>query len=461
MTSGSDRHSASDWRVVTGCADVSIMCEGDEFSSAGARLLLRASDAGSGASVGIMRSIDAAEFHGRVVVLSSILTIVEEQARIPAVWIRADGPSGKLEFATSAMLPDIDARLAAYREIVLRIPFTATSLAYGVVFDGGVLHVDGLVLRTIDARQFGLESTPDEVMTTAIDIISRDSLHADDLDWPAARAYAREAVAEALQPVDLYPAIRNLLARLGDRHSHLVTAEMAHQHRSIGVPTLPVIVESLPDGIGYVRMAGFIGGSESESAFFVSEVASRIAAISIHAENGWVLDLRLNSGGNLWPMLASLMAFLGNEVVGGFKPKQGEVREWRAGDRLAESAALVHASLETAKVAVLLGPKTCSSGEALAVAFHGRPDTRSFGQPTSGMANANATCDLPDGSQLQLTTAICVDRHGKAFGKLVDPDETVISSDDGTDAPLRMAVAWLLRRSGGEATALQRAARRA
>lgn len=444
MTAGSDRRCSSGWRGVTDGAAVSIVCEGDEFSAAGARLAISVDSMGSPASVAVLRSVDATSFHGRVAVLSAVVKIGEAQTRLPAVWIRADGPSGRLEFATSASFPETDGPHIAHRQIELRIPRAATSLAYGVVFGGDRLHADDLILRAVDGRQFGPESTSQDVMAMAIDLIENEALRAEEIDWAAARVHAREVVAEARYPVDLYPTIRVLLAGLGDGHSHFITPEMAYRHRSMGAPTLPAVVESLPDGIGLVRMAGFIGRGETECASFAKEVASRIVAFSVDAENGWVLDLRRNSGGNLWPMLASLTALLGHEVVGGFRSKQGGVREWRAGDRLAESAGFEHAALETAKVAVLLGPKTCSSGEALAVAFHGRPRTRSFGEYTSGLANANTAFDLPDGSQLQLMTAICVDRHGEAFGERVYPDETVISPVEDTDGPLLAAIAWLL-----------------
>lgn len=444
MTAKSDRRCSSGWRAATDDTDVSIVCEGDEFSATGAHLAIRVDPAATAASLAVLRIADATGFHGRVAVLSAVLKIAEGQTRLPAVWIRADGPSGRLEFATSASFPETGGHHAAHREIELRIPCAATSLAYGVVFGGDDLYAADLRMRDIDGRQFAPESTPQDVMAMVLDLISNQVLQAEEIDWTAALANARAAVAEARYPVDLYPAIRALLAGLGDGHSHFITPEMAYRHRFMGAPTLPVVVESLPGGIGIVRMAGFIGRGETECASFAKEVASRIVEVSIDAENGWVLDLRRNSGGNLWPMLASLTALLGHEVVGGFRPKQGRVREWRAGDRLIDNAGFVHAELETAKVAVLLGPKTCSSGEALAVAFHGRPRTRSFGEPTSGLANANTAFDLPDGSQLQLMTAICIDRHGEAFGKRVYPDETVISLDKDTDEPMLSAVAWLL-----------------
>jgi hypothetical protein len=54
----------------------------------------------------------------------------------------------------------------------------------------------------------------------------------------------------------------------------------------------------------------------------------------------------------------------------------------------------------------LTGPVTASSGEAIVVAFRGRPQTRSFGEPTDGVPTANDTFPLSDGALLVLTVAV-------------------------------------------------------
>lgn len=91
-------------------------------------------------------------------------------------------------------------------------------------------------------------------------------------------------------------------------------------------------------------------------------------------------------------------------------------------------------------VAVLLGPKTGSSGEAVALAFRGRPATRSFGQETAGFSTANKPTRLSDGSILLLTGSISVDRNLQSDGRKLKPDVAVSDSDDAEVA----ARSWLL-----------------
>ena len=76
-------------------------------------------------------------------------------------------------------------------------------------------------------------------------------------------------------------------------------------------------------------------------------------------------------------------------------------------------------------VAVLTGVNTGSAGEAIAVAFRGRPHTRSFGLYTFGLSTANAVFLLSDGAWITLTTSVYADRTGQTYGDRIYPDELV------------------------------------
>jgi C-terminal processing protease CtpA/Prc len=103
-----------------------------------------------------------------------------------------------------------------------------------------------------------------------------------------------------------------------------------------------------------------------------------------------------------------------------------------------------------APVAVLFDAGTGSSGEVLALAFRGRPNSRSFGEPTAGFATANRGARLPDGANMVVTTGYQVDRRGVAAGERIRPDEVVAGPPPGwpfaTDAAAASAAAWLVAR---------------
>lgn len=69
------------------------------------------------------------------------------------------------------------------------------------------------------------------------------------------------------------------------------------------------------------------------------------------------------------------------------------------------------------RVAVL----TAISGEAVAIAFRGRADTRSFGTPTCGLSTSNHTDRLSDGGNLYLTASVMADRSFPMRSSMILP----------------------------------------
>jgi hypothetical protein len=78
------------------------------------------------------------------------------------------------------------------------------------------------------------------------------------------------------------------------------------------------------------------------------------------------------------------------------------------------------------RVPKLLGPQVASSGEAIAVAFQGRPNTQTFGGPTRGTPTGIEGFTLSDGAVIGLTVGQFADRTGRLYGPLggLVPDES-------------------------------------
>ena len=91
------------------------------------------------------------------------------------------------------------------------------------------------------------------------------------------------------------------------------------------------------------------------------------------------------------------------------------------------------------KVAVLIDENTVSSGEAVALAFVGRPNTRLFGSNSCGKTTANHAFTLSDGAVLALTFGVMTDRNKNKFWGPIIRDETPSSQSDAVTA----AINWL------------------
>jgi C-terminal processing protease CtpA/Prc len=95
----------------------------------------------------------------------------------------------------------------------------------------------------------------------------------------------------------------------------------------------------------------------------------------------------------------------------------------------------------TPPIAVLTDTWTASASEAVAIAFRGNPNTRSFGQRTRGLTTANGSLKLSDGAFIVLAQAIEADRNGLLYEDGLTPD--VVTEPDENGVP-EVARRWLL-----------------
>src|SRR5262245_25680020 len=162
--------------------------------------------------------------------------------------------------------------------------------------------------------------------------------------------------------------------------------------------SLPLRGRVLSEGIGVIELPAF-GASltdQKKAKEEVDQFAERVQALIRELDQkdvtGWIIDLRLNGGGNMWPMLAGIGPILGEGEVGSFVGAR-ESSKWRYQDGQSminqNVAAKVAVPYRLKKgdlpVAVLTDEFTASSGEAVVVAFKGRGKTRFIGMPTRGV----------------------------------------------------------------------------
>jgi carboxyl-terminal processing protease len=295
------------------------------------------------------------------------------------------------------------------------------------------------------------------------------------VDWRRVRAEALARAAHAETTVDTYDAIRFALASLGDHHSSfhptpaLEKLELERKARQTATPSSPFTGRYEPEG-RLVKLGGKIFAMvvvtkcfpESDRQFIAYETKLQriVADLDRSHPAGWVIDLRGNVGGNMWPMLTGIGPVLGEgDHLGEFFTTEGH-SVWRYSDGAASEVAddgkedryppvadVPYKMTGTPKVAVLIDGWTGSSGEALAIAFRGRPQTRFFGEHTQGASTANDVVQLSDGATMCLTIGVDADRAGTQYVNGFDPDETIGGGDkvvpDGQDPVLQGALRWL------------------
>lgn len=411
---------------------------GDPFSEQGAQVEISGYRDATAPFGGVIYKTSSQRWVGRVAHLSGVLKETDPDAKA-AIWLRADGSSGKLKYTSSARrVAPADGHIS----VDLRIPLDAVGLAFGVTLAGsGEATVDSFRLTVSDRVLPGGDASASQVYEAATKIVFEHAYHAKNLD-ESHRDLKPELSADRGTGYQAGENIRTLLRELKDSHSFYQDAEGASRYSSSGGDPAAAKVMLIGGKIGYVSIPAVNGTNAALAKAFADEVGGKLKGTSRDARCGWVVDLRNNRGGNMWPMISALSSFFGTERLGGFKRADGQVAWWSLQTKKI-TVAPGRSGAKDAKVAVLLGPRTASSGEAVAVAFVGRPHTRSFGAPTAGLASSNTRFPLPDGAAIYLTTAIDVDRTGREVGEKIAPDERL--ADDvvaASDVPVE-ALEWL------------------
>jgi C-terminal processing protease CtpA/Prc len=203
---------------------------------------------------------------------------------------------------------------------------------------------------------------------------------------------------------------------------------------------------NVPQNIGYVKVGAFSGTTTQANAF-ATEIQNTIRTADRDSLVGWIVDLRGNGGGNMWPMIAGLGPIIGEGLIGWFIDPFGVESFWeyRGGTSWSGTFAASRADAPytlknpNPKVAVLVDNAVASSGEATFIAFRTRANTRSFGWVTCGLSTANASFPLSDGALLNLTISVMADRTKTVYGDQIEPDERV----NGQAAVVTRAIEWL------------------
>lgn len=328
------------------------------------------------------------------------------------------------------------------------------------------LFVFSLTLATCLAGQLSIP------IDSIYQLIKRESIHRKKVDWKAVDETFYGQLKTAGNLNDSLRCFIKVFKSMGDVHSSLIFKGSSFAHFNPMDETTfdrlaPLLNQSnremgkvrtalLQKKYVYIQLPGiFVSPDMLDSlARVVSDSLCQYAGIKA---KGVIVDLRMNRGGNIYPMLSGLGSLLGDGPIGSEIGADGQVvRSWAIQNgNFAQAGvpmtAITHScGTEFAKtpVVVLTGPITISSGAMVAIAFKGRPKTRLIGEPTGeGYTTSNGWFQLGPRLGLNLASALVADRKGKIYADNVTPDE-IISGGDHPGAPEKdakvvAALKWL------------------
>lgn len=350
-----------------------------------------------------------------------------------------------------------------------------------------VLALPMLSFLPASAQNSSVSPIAREYLEHAIDVMQQNALHSEKIDWRMLRSEALERARGAEVSADTYDTIRWTLKRVNkhsflqlspelekqeaERKTHATAIEKPVAATNYQKPASPFASRDKIEGRmlrisghtdAYIVVPHFSPRDEADGVRFETELQHLIGKLDRDHPHGWIVDLRGNDGGNMWPMLAGLGPLLGEGVCGAFHNAGGTKMSWfyrsgKAGYEGSEDWAypkVAEAPYQlqgNPRIAVLIDSETASSGEATAIAFRGKPQTRFFGEHTMGASTNNTNFLLTDGANMILTVGVLVDRDGDEYEEGLPPDVTTTSPTEivlpEMDETVKTAEQWLSDRA--------------
>jgi carboxyl-terminal processing protease len=336
-----------------------------------------------------------------------------------------------------------------------------------------VTSVMSLPVSQPDTPDLPCRQKAEQLLDEALNFMEKNYYRRDQVFWTALAAQAKEHLRAASNCDDAWSSISWCFRQLNEPHSFIMDPVRAARYTG-NTPELPgpadlsdlvgeIKGEWLQDSIAYLTIPWVSTTDSLICERIADSLQSVIARLDTRNISRWIIDLRKNSGGNCWPMLAGIGPLLGDGVYGYFVSSDERVPiTYRDGSafqgrhvRCRVSTRGYRTQSPHKSIVVLTSQGTVSAGEIVALAFSGRAQTWLIGEPTAGLTTANATYSLSDQSLLVLTICQEADHNGRICEGRIQPDKYVSAERTGPSAadpaqttatadPVRAAaLAWL------------------
>lgn len=316
---------------------------------------------------------------------------------------------------------------------------------------------------------------PDSVrifIDSALQVMQKNSIFSKQVNWKNMTASVQRMSKNARTYKEAAPAIKYAFNALDDKHGWLVFGDEEYRNPKFKPDTgrisenIKLVASKGPkiycsvvnDNYAYVSIPFFGGQTAEQMQRFGQQIQDSLCKVITASNKGIIIDLRLNAGGNIAPMLAGVSNVLGNDDVSITANDKGQItgRTTIQGNKVMMDGTMRTsltnncADLTKLPVAVIIGPVTGSSGEALALGFIGRDKAILIGEATAGYTTANDGFLLAGRKYgMVLSVDYMTDRFGNVYEDKVKPDIEVIGGDDffnhTKDKKIQAALEWLAK----------------
>jgi len=286
-------------------------------------------------------------------------------------------------------------------------------------------------------------------------LIKSQSIHRNTADWKAIDKGLNAKFLSASDGVDSIKSLIYVFEQLNDFHSsitfrnkqygnypsfddstlkHLVSLVMKSQEQN-GIIKTAILLEKY----GYIQVPG-IKAQGNLIDVFAKVLSDSLCELASKGMEGYIIDLRLNGGGQLSSMVTGLSQLLGAGYLGSGVNLSGELTYKFEiiddnfninGNPMTKLLNDCYFFIEDKPVVLITGPATMSSGSILAIIFKQRPNTFFIGEPTAeGYSTGNDFFYFGPDLQMNLSTSFNQDRANILYKNSVNPDLLIKGKDD-------------------------------
>lgn len=286
--------------------------------------------------------------------------------------------------------------------------------------------------------------------------IKSNSILRNQVDWNSIDETFHEKIKKAQSLQDTMKCFVTVLESLNDVHSQIYLNNQYYGHYpSFNDTTLAwlkplndkansvtnqIHTEFFPNKIAYLRVPSIQVYDKRQINYYAQSLYDSIRKLASDKAKGFIIDLRLNGGGNIYPMLSGLSLLLGNDTIGYETDVDGSItRVWEirngnfilGGYRTTELSVEPNLKLQTIPIVVIIGPVTKSSGSMTAIAFKNRLNTVFIGEPTAnGYTTSNGYFQFAPNLTLNFATNFVADRSMTIYKTTVNPDIVIYHGDN-------------------------------
>ena len=302
------------------------------------------------------------------------------------------------------------------------------------------------------------------LIDTSISIMKQNAVNADVVNWKTLRKTSFIKAAGINNPYHLGPVMRYLYKSINDFHgaffykdstfqwqrNDLVPSDSIMNEWKKGVDSKTMILEK---NIGYLRIPSMPISSQNDFNTKAQKLNDSLCSLLEKNVKGIILDLRLDGGGAMHPMILGVEQLLIKGYIGSFQTRKKE--NWFIKDNaffvdttlISKINPTCHINAQTLPIVMLISPLTGSAAECFIIAFKGRKNTVLLGSKTAGYVTVNTGIPINDTAFMNLAIGYSADRNGKIYKEAIEPDIPFKSIDNfndiENDEKVKAAINWL------------------